>query len=245
MGKQQKAKGSPRPITTNNNSDDWMSNLVSSSLKTNDVGGMGVNEQRKREGKKSKKVKVKELQVAEERKEKKAVERNEKKKKKRKRGDNSDKNVASASRSSDSGLTISNLNSYIRAQCPSPDSSTTAVSTSDTAEPAPRKKNHPPPLTPSSASYNGQGLTHPSVFLEFSDPSFIPLFHQSFDEHIEGFGGKVKNMGGERKKRQEGMLWKNFSSDSKKKVVKGKGKGSKKNANLTADERVELMLKDL
>eukprot|EP00579_Thalassiosira_antarctica_P001094 CAMPEP_0201869810 /NCGR_PEP_ID=MMETSP0902-20130614/3187_1 /ASSEMBLY_ACC=CAM_ASM_000551 /TAXON_ID=420261 /ORGANISM="Thalassiosira antarctica, Strain CCMP982" /LENGTH=299 /DNA_ID=CAMNT_0048395363 /DNA_START=45 /DNA_END=941 /DNA_ORIENTATION=- len=61
-------------------------------------------------------------------------------------------------------------------------------------------------LQPRIRDYNGQGLVRPSLYLPFSDASFMPKVELEFEEHVPGFFGKSKTKAA-KKQAGENMLW--------------------------------------
>ena len=93
-------------------------------------------------------------------------------------------------------------------------------------------------IQPRNRDYGGIGLARPSMFLPLNDPSFIPKLEQEFAEHVPGFFGKQRTKA-MKKQKDSGMLWRKLS-DQKTQQTKVNGK---KLSDMSADERVEAMLK--
>ena len=116
-------------------------------------------------------------------------------------------------------------------------------------------------IQPRKRDYGGLGMARPSLLILLRDESFIPKFEEEFQEHINGFFGKIRTKA--MKKQLDGnMLWRKVL-----KVKTGSGSGTggkgdgvgrkqKKNMNpqevkwngkklvdMTPDERVEAMIK--
>lgn len=90
--------------------------------------------------------------------------------------------------------------------------------------------------------YGGIGLARASLFLSFDDPSFFPKLEEEFKEHIPGFFGKQRTKA-MKKQLNKNMLWRRMA-DQKKGVGKGKPKiDGKKLSDMSADEKVEAMIK--
>ena len=87
-------------------------------------------------------------------------------------------------------------------------------------------------LEPRKSDYGGLGLARPTLYLPFSDPSWIPRLEQAFAEHVPGWSGKPPMMQAMKKQRDSNLLWRRLQREK----ASGKGRG------MTADERVEAML---
>ena len=90
-------------------------------------------------------------------------------------------------------------------------------------------------LEPRKSDYGGLGLARPTLYLPFSDPSWLPRLEAAFAEHIPGWSGKPPMMQAMKKQRDANLLWKRLQRE--------KTKSSKAMRHLTPDERVEQMLK--
>jgi hypothetical protein len=93
-------------------------------------------------------------------------------------------------------------------------------------------------IQPRNRDYGGIGLARPSMFLPLNDPSFVPKLEQEFAEHVPGFFGKTHTKA-VKKQKDGGMLWRKMA-DKKTQQTKVNGK---KLADMSADERVEAMIK--
>lgn len=105
-------------------------------------------------------------------------------------------------------------------------------------------------LQPRPRDYGGLGLARPSLYLPLRDPSFVPKFEDEFAEHIPGFFGKQRTKA--MKKQLDGnMLWRRMAKQKKNGTGRTNAGGSMKNvkidgkklSDMTADERVEAMIK--
>lgn len=90
-----------------------------------------------------------------------------------------------------------------------------------------------PSLEPRKSDYGGLGLARPTLYLPFSDPSWLPRLEQAFAEHVPGWSGRPPMMQAMKKQRDANLLWRRLQREK----VSGKGRGR-----LTPDERVEEML---
>jgi len=95
-----------------------------------------------------------------------------------------------------------------------------------------------PLLQPRHKDYNGQGLARPSIYMDICAPDFVPRFNQQFEQHVEGFFGKVKTKAMKKqKKREEAANGEGGETTALQDAMK-----SKSLEGLTADERVERLL---
>eukprot|EP00977_Amphora_coffeiformis_P001043 scaffold220_cov169-Amphora_coffeaeformis.AAC.23 len=92
-------------------------------------------------------------------------------------------------------------------------------------------------LEPRKCDYGGLGLARPTLYLPFSDPSWLPRLEQAFAEHVPGWSGKPPMMQAMKKQRDANLLWRRLQRE-KQQVVSGNHKGRP----MTPDERVEAML---
>lgn len=93
-------------------------------------------------------------------------------------------------------------------------------------------------IQPRRRDYGGLGLARPSIFISLRDPSFVPKLEEEFAEHVPGFFGKQKTKS--MKKQLDGnMLWRQLAE---KRADDRKFEG-KKLSEMSADERVEAMIK--
>ena len=93
-------------------------------------------------------------------------------------------------------------------------------------------------IQPRRRDYGGLGLARPSIFISLRDPSFVPKLEEEFAEHVPGFFGKQKTKA--MKKQLDGnMLWRQLAE----KRADNRKFGGKKLSEMSADERVEAMIK--
>jgi hypothetical protein len=95
-------------------------------------------------------------------------------------------------------------------------------------------------LQPRNRDYGGIGLARPTMYLELTDPSFVPKLEEEFHEHVPGFYGRSVFHNSQKRQASQNALWRTISDRAKTSGLKVDGK---KLADMRPDERVEAMLR--
>jgi hypothetical protein len=95
-------------------------------------------------------------------------------------------------------------------------------------------------LQPRKRDYGGIGLARPTLFLELTDPSFVPKLEEEFHEHIPGFYGRSVFHNSQKRQSSQNALWRTISDRAKASTLKVDGK---RLSDMHPDERVEAMLR--
>ena len=99
-------------------------------------------------------------------------------------------------------------------------------------------------LQPRRCDYGGIGLARESLYIDLHDPSCQPRLEQEFREHVPGFFGKKQRTKSMKKQVDGQMLWRQLLQQKQEEQMKNTtGKKKKKSKSVSADERVESMLK--